>query len=52
MSSILTNSSALTALRNLANTQNSLSKTQSQISTGLKVAPLPTTPPTGRCRRR
>jgi flagellin len=38
MASILTNSSALTALRNLANTQNSLSKTQSQISTGLKVA--------------
>jgi flagellin len=38
MSSVLTNSSALTALRNLANTQNSLSKTQSQISTGLKVA--------------
>ena len=38
MASILTNASALTALRNLANTQNSLSKTQSQISTGLKVA--------------
>ncbi|WP_373371548.1 flagellin, partial [Microvirga sesbaniae] len=38
MSSILTNASALTALRNLANTQSSLSKTQSQISTGLKVA--------------
>jgi flagellin len=37
MASILTNASALTALRNLANTQNSLSKTQSQISTGLKV---------------
>ncbi|WP_262267991.1 flagellin [Microvirga yunnanensis] len=38
MASILTNASALTALRNLANTQNALSKTQSQISTGLKVA--------------
>ncbi|MEE1612560.1 flagellin N-terminal helical domain-containing protein [Microvirga sp. CF3016] len=38
MSSILTNSSALTALQNLNNTQRSLSKTQSQISTGLKVA--------------
>jgi flagellin len=38
MASILTNSSALTALRNLTNTQNALSKTQSQISTGLKVA--------------
>jgi flagellin len=38
MASILTNASALTALRNLANTQNSLGKTQSQISTGLKVA--------------
>ncbi|WP_262027336.1 flagellin [Microvirga sp. Mcv34] len=37
MSSILTNASALTALRNLSNTQNALSKTQSQISTGLKV---------------
>ncbi|MPR12973.1 flagellin [Microvirga tunisiensis] len=38
MSSILTNSSALTALQNLNNTQRSLSKTQSEISTGLKVA--------------
>ncbi|WP_262267990.1 flagellin [Microvirga yunnanensis] len=38
MASILTNASALTALRNLANTQSSLNKTQSQISTGLKVA--------------
>ena len=38
MSSVLTNASALTALRNLANTQNALSKTQGQISTGLKVA--------------
>ena len=38
MASILTNASALTALRNLANTQNALGKTQSQISTGLKVA--------------
>ncbi|MBQ0824756.1 flagellin [Microvirga terrae] len=38
MSSILTNSSALTALQNLNNTQRALSKTQSQISTGLKVA--------------
>jgi flagellin len=37
MASILTNSSALTALRNLSNTQNALGKTQSQISTGLKV---------------
>ncbi|EIM24898.1 flagellin [Microvirga lotononidis] len=38
MASILTNASALTALRNLANTQNALNKTQGQISTGLKVA--------------
>jgi flagellin len=38
MSSVLTNSSALTALQNLNNTQRSLSKTQNQISTGLKVA--------------
>ena len=38
MASILTNASALTALRNLANTQSALGKTQSQISTGLKVA--------------
>ncbi|WP_114944000.1 flagellin [Microvirga calopogonii] len=38
MSSILTNSSALTALQNLNNTQRNLSKTQNEISTGLKVA--------------
>lgn len=38
MASILTNGSALTALRNLSNTQNALGKTQTQISTGLKVA--------------
>jgi flagellin len=38
MSSILTNSSAITALQNLNNTQKNLNKTQSQISTGLKVA--------------
>jgi len=38
MSSILTNSSAITALQNLNNTQRSLSKTQNEISTGLKVA--------------
>ncbi|HEV2565692.1 MAG TPA: flagellin [Microvirga sp.] len=38
MASILTNSSALTALRNLSNTQSALGKTQNQISTGLKVA--------------
>lgn len=37
MSSILTNSSALTALQNLSATQKSLQMTQSQISTGLKV---------------
>lgn len=37
MSSILTNSSALTALQNLSSTQKSLQMTQSQISTGLKV---------------
>ena len=37
MSSILTNSSALTALQNLAATQKSLQTTQNQISTGLKV---------------
>ena len=38
MSYLLTNASALTALQNLTNTQNSLSQTQSQLSTGLKVA--------------
>jgi flagellin len=38
MSYLLTNASALTALQNLTNTQNSLSTTQSQLSTGLKVA--------------
>ena len=37
MSSILTNSSALTALQNLSATQKSLQTTQNQISTGLKV---------------
>ena len=38
MSSILTNMSAMSALQNLAATQKSLSSTQSQISSGLKVA--------------
>ncbi len=38
MSSILTNSSALTALQNLAATQKNLQTTQNQISTGLKVS--------------
>lgn len=38
MSSILTNSSALTALQNLAATQKNLQMTQNQISTGLKVS--------------
>ena len=38
MSSILTNSSALTALQSLTMTQQALATTQSQISTGLKVA--------------
>ena len=38
MSSILTNSSALTALQSLAMTQQNLAITQGQISTGLKVA--------------
>jgi flagellin len=38
MSYLLTNASALTALQNLTNTQNSLSQTQSQLSTGLKVS--------------
>ena len=37
-SSILTNTSAMTALQNLASTQKDLSKTQSQISSGLAVA--------------
>lgn len=37
MSYLLTNASALTALQNLANTQNSLSTTQSQLSTGLAI---------------
>ena len=35
MSYLLTNASALTALQNLTNTQNALSTTQSQLSTGL-----------------
>ena len=38
MSYLLTNASALTALQNLTLTQNALSTTQSQLSTGLKVA--------------
>lgn len=38
MSSILTNSSALTALRNLSLTQQSLQTVQNQISTGLRVS--------------
>ena len=38
MSSLLTNTSAMTALQNLANTQKDLMKTQSQISSGLAVA--------------
>ncbi len=37
MSYLLTNASALTALQNLQNTQNSLSQTQSQLSTGLAI---------------
>jgi len=37
MSYLLTNASALTALQNLSMTQNSLSTTQSQLSTGLKI---------------
>ena len=37
-SSILTNMSAMTALQALAQTQQALSSTQGQISTGLKVA--------------
>ena len=38
MSSLLTNTSAMTALQNLATTQKDLMKTQSQISSGLAVA--------------
>ena len=38
MTSLLTNTSAMTALQNLASTQNQLSKTQAQISSGLAVA--------------
>ena len=38
MSSILTNASALTALQALEMTQANLNTTQSQVSTGLKVA--------------
>ena len=38
MSSILTNTSALTALQSLAATQKALTQTQNQISTGLKVS--------------
>jgi flagellin len=38
MSSILTNTSAMTALQALAQTQSDLSTTQNQISTGLRVA--------------
>ena len=37
-SSILTNTSAMTALQNLSSTQNQLTQTQSQISSGLAVA--------------
>ncbi len=38
MSSILTNTSAITAVANLAATQKSLSETENEISTGLKVS--------------
>lgn len=38
MSSLLTNTSAMTALASLAQTQNNLSKTESQISTGLRIS--------------
>ena len=38
MSSLLTNTSAMTALQNLSNTQKNLTQTQSQISSGLAVA--------------
>ena len=38
MSSILTNNSAMTALQNLSATQKSLSITQAQISSGLRVS--------------
>jgi flagellin len=38
VSSILTNTSALTALQSLANTQKQLQQTQNQISTGLRVS--------------
>ena len=38
MSSLLTNTSAMTALQNLSATQKDLTKTQSQISSGLSVA--------------
>jgi flagellin len=38
MSSILTNTAAMTALRSLTMTQSNMEKTQNQISTGLKVA--------------
>ena len=38
MTSLLTNTSAMTALQNLASTQKSLTQTQSQISSGLAVA--------------
>lgn len=37
MSYLLTNASALTALQNLTNTQNSLAQTQSELSTGLAI---------------
>ena len=37
MSSLLTNTSAMTALQSLTATQNSLNKTQNQISTGLRI---------------
>ncbi len=37
-SSLLTNTSAMTALQNLAATQKALTTTQSQISSGLRVA--------------
>ncbi|VFU06931.1 Flagellin C [Methylocella tundrae] len=38
MSSLLTNTSAMTALASLTQTQNNLSKTESQISTGLRIS--------------
>ena len=51
MSSINTNTAAMTALQSLTHTNKMLTETQGHISTGLRVSEAPKTPPTGRSPR-